>query len=318
MRHRFTALASLLLAVVLAIAGCGGASGPPDPYQLLNDSTKATWNPIQINIGMTFKFQGETITLDPKNIAMVVDNASQKFGFHVSIPAASLGIPAGSLGSLGIDGDSIDFDMVYNGDGLFMRSAIMKPTLQMILGPIGRLPRGDLTGWLKLGTKEELAALSALAAAGGTASPPPGAINDVSKKSFEEAGISLTTAAAVEKRNGVDAQHITLAIDTAKLASNPAFSAGAGSGAQAAQAIALVKALSISGDIWVESSTKRILELDTHIAPASDATQGGDVTITAHDPDGSVSLEAPSSSTDVPLGILVSEMMKLVSGGSVS
>ena len=318
MRHRLPALASLVTAVVLATAGCGGASGPPDPYQLLNDSSKATWDPIQINVGMTFKISGETITLDPKDIAFVVNSARQQAGIHISIPAATLGVPAGALGSIGIDGDSIDFDLVYAADALYLRSPVMAPTLQMLLGPVGRLPRGDLTGWLKLGTKDELAALSAIAAAGGAASPPPGAITEVSKKSFEEAGINLTIAPAVEKRNGVDAQHLSFSIDTAKLAGNPAFIAGAGNSTQTTQAIALLKALSVSGEMWIESSTKRVVELTAHIAPAKDTTEGGDVTITAHDPDGSVSLQAPSSSIDIPIGILMSEMMKLVSGGAVS
>ena len=318
MRHRLVAFAALLLAVVLTIAGCGGASGPPDPYQLLNDSAKTTWDPIQINIGMTFSVAGKSYTLDPKDIAVVVDGASQKTGIHVSIPAATFGVPAGALDELGIDGDSFDFDVVYAGDALYMRSALMAPTLKMLLGSVGRLPRGDLTGWLKLGTKEELAALSALAGAGAAASPPPGAITEISRKAFEDAGITLTAAPAVEKHNGADAQHIAFSLDTAKLASNPAFAAGAGGGTQAAQGIAMLKALSVSGDIWVATATKRIVEVKTHIAPASDAAQGGDVTITAHDPDGSVSLEAPASSVDVPIGILMSEMMKLVSGGSVS
>jgi hypothetical protein len=316
-RHRLAALV-LLVVVVLAVAGCGGPSGPPDPYQLLDDSTKTTWSPIQVNMGLTFQVQGKTVTLEPKDMAFVVDAASQKFGLHIAVPAASLGVPAGALDSIGIDGDSIDVDMVYDGAGLYLRSAVMAPTLKLLLGPVGRLPAGDLTGWLKLGTKEELAALSALAAAGTSASPAPGKSPGISRQGFEDAGVVLTTGPAIEKRNGVDTRRITVSVDTAKLTSNPAFIAGAGSGTQAAQGIALIKALAIKGDVWVDASSKRILELDAHLAAASDPSQAGDVTITARDPDGSVSLQAPPSSIDVPLGVLISEMMKMVSGGAIS
>ena len=47
-------------------------------------------------------------------------------------------------------------------------------------------------------------------------------------------------------------------------------------------------------------------------------TEVGDITITAHDPDGSVSLDAPASAVDVPLGTLISEMMKLIGKGAES
>jgi hypothetical protein len=258
------------------------------------------------------------VNLDPKDMAFVIDGANQKAGVHISIPADSLGVPAAALGSLGIDGDSLDFDLVYDSQALYLRSALMAPTLKMLLGPVGRLPRGDLTGWLKLGTKEELAALSALAGAGGAASPPPGLLNHGTKKDYEDAGITLTTGPTVEKHNGVDAQHLTLGVDMAKLTSNPDFLSGVGSGTQAAQSLALLKALSISGDVWVDATSKRVLEVNAHLGAASDPAQGGDVVITALDPDGSVSLTAPSSSIEVPIGILISEMTKLVSGGSIS
>ena len=320
MRHRLAPLASLLLVAVLAIAGCGGASGPPDPYQLLTESTKVAWDPIQINVGLKFTVAGESVNLDSRDMAFVIDGAHEKAGVHISIPAESLGVPAAALGSLGIDGDSLDFDLVYDSEALYLRSALMAPTLKMLLGPVGRLPRGDLTGWLKLGTKEELAALSALAGAGaaGTSSPPPALLSGGSKQAFEDAGVTLTTGATVEKRNGADAHHLTLAVDMSKLTSNPSFLQGAGTGSQAAQSLALLKALSVNGDIWVDAATKRVLEMDAHIGAASDPTQGGDVAITAVDPDGSVSLTAPTSSIEVPIGVLMSEMMKLVSGGSIS
>src|SRR4051794_13126122 len=62
-RRRLAALVSLLLVAVLVIAGCGGASGPPDPYQLLGESSKVTWDPIQINVGLKFKIAGESVNL---------------------------------------------------------------------------------------------------------------------------------------------------------------------------------------------------------------------------------------------------------------
>jgi hypothetical protein len=315
-RTRLGLLAMLVVVIALA-GGCAGPAAPPDPYEHLTTSMKATWSPIQVNIGVKVTARGKTVTLDPKDIAIVVDTAAEKFALHISLPASDLEIPTAALDQLGIDGDSIDFDLIYAADALYARSAFFKPTLRLILGPTGKVPAGDLAGWLKFGTKEELAALSALSgSAGGMPSfapPSPGA--EATKASFEAAGITFISAPN-EKHNGVDMQHIKIAIDLGKLTSNPAFIAGVGP--QSGAAIAAVKAATASGDLWLDPASNRILEADTHVASTNDPTEVGDITVTAHDPDGSVSLDAPGSAVDVPLGTLISETMKLLGKGAES
>ena len=318
MRTRLAPLASVAVAVALLTGGCAGVAAPPDAYEQLTTSMKTTWDPIQVNVGMTVTVAGKTVTLDPKAIAIVLDTAGGKGAVHISLPASDLGVPATALLELGIVGDSIDFDMVYAGDAMYARSAMLKPVLKMVLGPVGKLPPGDLTGWLQLGTKDELAALGALSGAGALPSAAASADgNAATKASLEAAGITLTIV-GVEKRNGSDLQHLKVAVDTAKLAANPSLLGGAGAGAQAAQTAAMVRALSFSGDLWVDPTTHRIVEADAHLAAANDAAQSGDVTVTARDPDGSVSLDVPASSIAIPIGPLFSEMMKLVSKGAES
>jgi hypothetical protein len=316
-RNRLALFATLVIALAALLAGCSGTAATPDPYDQLTNSLKATWNPIQVNVGVKVTAGEHSVTLDPKDIAMVVDATAMKFAFHVSLPASGLGIPDAALSQLGIEGVSIDFDMVYAADALYARSAFFKPTLRLILGPTGKVPSGDLAGWLKFGTKEELAALSALSggAAGMPSFAPSSTGLEATKASFEAAGITLSSAAN-EKHNGIDAQHIKIAVDLTKLTSNPGFIAGAGP--QGGQAIALIKALTFSGDLWLDPATNRVIEADGHVASTNDATAVGDVTVTARDPDGSVSLEPPASSVDVPLGSLISEMMKLIGKGAES
>ncbi len=304
MRNRLALLISLVFVAALVV-GCSGTAAAPDPYDQLTTSLKTAWNPIQVNVGVKVTVAGTAVTLDPKDIAVVVDAAAAKFALHVSLPASGLGIPTAALDQLGIDGDSLDFDLVYAGDAMYARSAFFKPMLRLILGPTGKVPAGDLSGWLKLGTKEELAALSALSggASGMPSFAPPSSGIGATRSSFEAAGITLSSAAA-EKHNGIDAQHIKIAADLTKLTANPAFIAGAGP--QSGQAIAMMKALTFSGDLWIDP------------ASTSDPTAVGDVTVTARDPDGSVSLDAPTSSVDVPLGVLITEMMRLVGKGAES
>src|SRR5207244_8335993 len=70
-RIRLTLFATLVIAVAVLVAGCAGAAAPPDPYEQLTASTKAAWSPIQVNIGVKVTALGKTVTLDPKDIAMV-------------------------------------------------------------------------------------------------------------------------------------------------------------------------------------------------------------------------------------------------------
>jgi hypothetical protein len=317
-RNRPALLATLVFVVAAAlVAACGGTAAAPDPYDQLTTSGKATWDPIQVNVGVKVTAGGHTVTLDPKDIALVVDSTAMKFGLHISLSAAGLGIPDGGLSPLGIDGDSLDFDVVYASDALYARSAFFRPMLRMILGPTGKVPAGDLSGWLKLGTKEELAALQAIGggAAGMPSFAPPSNSLAATRASFEAAGVTLSSAPN-ERHNGIDAQHIKIAVDLTKLASNPDFIAGAGP--QSGQAIGMMKALTFSGDLWLDPATNRVLEADGHVASTNDPATVGDVTVTAHDPDGSVSLDPPTSSVDVPLGTLITEMMKLLGKGAES
>lgn len=316
MRTRLAALASVIALAFLAV-GCTGAAAPPDPYEQLANSAKVGWNPIQINVGLTVTAQGTTVKLDPADMALVMDVAGGKGAFHFSLPAAGLGIPASALTQLGVTGDSLDFDMVYAGDALYARSPVFKSSLSLLLGPAGKLPKGDLTGWLKLATKEELAALEALsgAAAGQPSFAPPSAGDGGMKASLEMVGVTLTTV-GTEKHNGADAQHLKIAVDMSKLANNPEFLASAGP--QAAAVAASMKAVTVSGDLWIDPATNRVVEFDSHVVLTGDPTNVADITVTARDPDGSVSLEAPSSSIEIPLSTLISQAMKLLSKGAES
>lgn len=308
MRHRFAKPFVALVAVVSLLAGCGGTAAS-DPYELVRSSVQTAWSPVQINIGLTATAGGKTVTLDPKSIAIVVDSAGGKGAFHLSLSAASLEIPASALLQLGITGDTIDFDVVYDGTALYAKSAVLKPLIQFVLGSSGKVPAGDLTGWLKLGTKEELAAFAAMGRAG--VSPSVAPVPDAAglKAALEEAGVTLTVVGA-EKRNGVDAQHVKVAIDSAKLVNNPNFASGAGN--QYAQVAAALKTLTISGDLWIDAGSKRVIETDFHGASTSGSSDTVDVAVTAHDPDGTVPLDGPATAVDVPMSTLLGEMMKLM------
>jgi hypothetical protein len=307
----------MILAATLLGAACGSPAAP-DAYDLLSASTKGVWDPLQINVGVVVKDGDTTITIEPTAMAMVVDGAGNKSGIHIALPAESLGLNPFMLDQLGIDGDSIDFDVIYDGQNLYARSALLGTSLRMLLGPSGKVPPGNLAGWLAFGSAADFAALSNLMGAAPTG-PSAGPSGDGSagslKAALEEIGITLTSA-GTEKRAGTDALHLTVAIDTAKLFASQYFDAA--TRAQLGQLGVPVQAITVSGDIWIDQAANRVVELDVHVGSTAKAAQTGDITVTFRDPDGSVSLAAPGSSVDVPIGILIAEMMKLLSNGAES
>lgn len=320
MRNRLAALASLTAVAVLA-AACAAAAPAPDAYQQLDTAAKTAWDPIQVNVGLSAMVGGTAVKLDPADIAIVIDGAGGRGAVHIAISAAELGVTPAAFARAGLAGDTIAFDLVYAADTLYVRSALLAPTLKMLLGPVGKLPAGDLRGWLKLGTKDELAALAAMSSAAlprpSAASPSADAAGTPIKRALEAAGVTLAIV-GTEAHGGRDLQRIRMAIDPAKLAANPGFAAGAGGGAQASQAAAMLRSLSFAGDLWVDPGSHRVVEADLHMASASDAAQSGDVVVTAHDPDGSVALDPPASTVDIPIAPLMTELMKLISKSSES
>ncbi|MBA2381470.1 MAG: hypothetical protein H0V73_05095 [Chloroflexi bacterium] len=322
MSNRFARFASAIAALSIVVAGCGGAASGPDPYELADSSAKVGWDPLQVNIGFAYKDGATSITLEPSAIAMVLDTAGQKGAVHMSLPASAMGVPKEALRQLGIHGDSLDMDMIFDGKTLYGRSPLFAQMLAMLLGPSGDLPTGDLSDWLQFGTTEDWAALEGLAGGSGGSGAAPslpvatGGDAESTKSAFETAGITLTVAAE-EKRNGADANHVKVAIDGTKLLASPYFNA-AGTRAQLAQMEAAFKQFTMSGDLWLDKASKKLIELDVHLAGTKNEGQTADITVTFHDPDGSVSLTAPPSALDVPVEALIKKLMQLAGRGADS
>jgi hypothetical protein len=312
---RLAAVASVLLTAVV-VAGCGGPSGP-DPYEQLTAATKVAFDPIQVNVGLIATDGSTTFTIEPTAIGIVVDAAGQRSGVHVALPTAGMGLDAFALDALGIDGDTIDFDLVYAGEKLYIRSALLGASLRMILGPSGKVPAGDLAGWLGFGSAEEFAALSGLlGAAPAPSAAPPSAGNAQSLRlALEGAGITLTSA-GTEAHDGADAIHLRVAVDSAKLLASPYFDAA--TRAQLGRIGVSLPSLAIGGDLWIAAAANRVVEADIHVASTTQPDQTADLRVTFRAPDATVSLDAPPSFVDVPLRTLVTEMLKLLGKGAES
>ena len=316
MRHRLAPFIAILLVLSAIVAACGSsASSSSDPYKIASDARQALLNPVQVNVGFEVKDGATTVTVDPSAFGFVVDKDAKTGAVHVSVPTGSLGMGAKDLADLGITGSTLDFDVVYDGQALYAKSPVLAKVLTLVLQSSGDLPSGDLTGWLRLGTKEDLAGLMDAVVGGGSvpsfAAPSPGDAAGL-KSALTDAGISLTLA-GTEKHDGADAYHLTVAIDGTKLLANKVFDSV--SRAQLDDMTNALKEVTLSGDIWIEVASNRVVELDGHIVAVKDATQAANITIKVGSPDGTVPTTAPSTFVDVPVRSIVTNLMTLIGQG---
>ena len=222
-------LALVAVPVALVVAGCSSApattapAAAADAYTVAGTVLDAPLDRLKIQVGVTTTGEN-AVTIPPEAIEVVVDTKAGKGSLHLALPVAALGDQAASLGALGVTGDTLELDAVFDGQGLYVKSPIASKVLPLLMLQSGQVPAGDLSGWLKLGTAQEFEGLL-----GGLNAMPSGSAGPVDelknldpaqlKQKLEEAGV-VVTYVGPEQRNGVDAEHLTLTLDPAKLAAS--------------------------------------------------------------------------------------------------
>ncbi len=308
---RRLSLIVLTLLAILAVAGCSGAPATTDPYDLARKAMDAKWDTVQIDLAINAKDATSTIKIDPGAMRMVIDSKSGKALVHVAVPVSALGADAASLKALGVTGDSVDIDVVYDGAALYAKSPVLGNLLGSLLAQSGQMPSGDMTGWLRLGTKEDFASMG-----GSVASEAPTSSLDAAglKKDLEANGVTLTFV-GTESRNGVDANHVKAAVDITKLGEG-SKALGQLGGTQLDQIKALAKTGTISLDFWTDRSSNKLVEADLHFVQTGTSAGTADFVVTLKAPDAGTSFDAPSSYTDLPVKSLLGSFLQMF-GGSV-
>jgi hypothetical protein len=312
-RNRLAPFLAFLLAAAAIVAACGGSSGT-DPYELLSKASKATRDPVQINVGFALKDGSTTISIEPSAVALVVNSGAGTGALHVAVPASVSGLDADALAQLGLTGDTVDFDLLYDGEALYTKSPLMATVITRMLAQSGELPPGDLTDWLRLGTKADLEALAAMAGGGAMPSFAPPSAGDAAtlKKTLEDAGVTVTFV-ATESHDGTDAHHLTVALDYEKFFASSYFDSV--SPDQVADVGTALKDLTLSIDLWVDKASNNLNEITVHGVSTSHSSQSADLIVKFGDPDGSVSLEAPAAFVDIPFNTLLGGLLQLFGPG---
>jgi hypothetical protein len=309
--RKLNTLAVVLVAFIAVVAGCNSAPAANDPYQVMYEAN-GKWDTVQVNVGLSVQGGDTPLSLDPSAIKFVVDSNSGKALVHVALPISQLQIDAATLGQLGITGDTLELDVLWDGDALYAKAPALKNAVQLMLMQAGQTVSGDLGGWLRLATKSEFDALAGIAGGGVTASSAPMAspasAADLKAKA-EAAGLVLTLAGS-EQHAGVDANHITFTLDWQKFAQSEYMQ-----GAEASQAQAFLGAMegaTVTGDVWVDRSAKRVVGVDVH--GAGKTGEKVDLTITARSPDAGTSFDAPADAVQVPLMGMITQLMTQFGG----
>jgi hypothetical protein len=313
--RKLNMLAGALVAVIVVVlAGCNSAPAASDPYQVLYDAN-GKWDTVQVNVGLSAQGADTTLSLDPSAIKLVVDSNAGKALVHLGLPIAQLQIDAATLAQLGITGDTLDLDVLWDGDALYAKAPALKSFVQLLLTQAGQTVTGDLGGWLRLATKSEFEALAGVAGGGVTPSiaPMPSAASAADLKTKAEAAGLVLTLAGTEQHAGVDANHVTFTLDWQTFAQSDFMKS-----AEASQAQAFLSAMNgatVTGDVWVDRNAKRVVGVDIH-GTAKDGEKV-DVTITARAPDAGTSFDAPADAVNVPLMGMVTQLLSQQLGGSV-
>jgi uncharacterized protein YidB (DUF937 family) len=318
-RHgrRLGFLAATGAGLALVVAACGASTATPTPapsadaYAVVSKAVAAPMDKLKVNVGVTTTGGSSPITIDPKSIELVTDTTAGKGTFHLSLPKAALGSDASALP---ITGDTIDLDVLFDGQAVYIKSPLAAQFLPLLLMQTGQQVPGDLTGWIKLGTAEELGGIVKSLGAGASAQPSMPAMASLTpdelKQKLQDAGITVTFV-GTEQHNGVDADHLTISVDPTKLEGSDIFKqVPAG---QLGQLKDLAGKGTVSGDVWFDHASGRLSEADINLADTASGSTGK-ITVLLSDP-GTVSIDTPANAPEVPITPLVQMLLQL--GGSM-
>jgi len=307
-------------ALALVVAACGPGE-TTDPYGVLDRAITAGWQQVTVNVGFSVDVAAQqqdgvpipatSIKVDPSAIAFTVDTTTGKARLALSVPLQALGMEPSALGPLGLLIQSVDGELLFDGESLFAKSALIPMYLQGVGGQLGGPIKGDLTGWVRLGSKSELDALGggttvlgslfgAGALPGNLVLPSPGA--PASLQAFvEDFGVAATFVGS-DSADGVETQHVSGVVNLAKLAESRQLAAFTGFGRDQLQGIFdASKQVTVTADVWIDKGTGRLrtfrLDFNTLAEPVAKVS----IVLQLRDPAAGTTFDAPAHFTDVPI-----------------
>jgi hypothetical protein len=336
---RFRAALLALLAIPgLALAGCGFGENH-DPYALLDKAWTVGWERVQVQVGFNLDSQAgggdfmpipQHIALDPSAINAIVDLKTGQWRLGLGISMDELGLNPNLLGGA-LPFQSIDVEAIYDGAAVYAKSPLLAQFLEPMAQSSPTPIRGDLTGWVKLGSADEFQSLAGEGSAlglflnGGLPAlgsmplpfplPTPGSPDSL-RAFFEDLGV-VTEYKGSEQRSGVDADHVAAGLDIVKLARSSRLATIFGIGPDQAQGVSeMAKQVAFSAELWFDRESGRLVGLLLNGQTLQGQITKGSLVVNLSEPTDADPFAAPTTFTDVPLKELIGNSLNNEGGGS--
>ncbi len=320
-----TLVPAAALAAALAVAGCSPAAAPPTPPpdapSVMTAASKATYpTKLEITLGGSYTDSGTTTTLPDGLLTIDIDTAAGVGSVHLAIPASVLGTSgAAALAQLGVTGDSLSLDALYDGKALYAKSPAL-PALVTQLAVLAQgvtMPQLGPDTWAKV-LDEATIKQFAGAAQGAVESAAPSAMASASvddlKTMLDQIGGSISLGPQTTGAGG-PANDVKLSIDPAKLKAYIAAHPDQVASSQLSTLSALGDLTSISADILVDVATSRVEQISASIAGTqSGSTVSGTIKIGIAEAPASVSFAAPAGAVDLPLAQILAPLVQSMMG----
>jgi hypothetical protein len=320
-RHAFLAAA---LAAALAVLGCSPAASPtppPDAQSVLQAAAKATYPAkLEITVGGSLTSGGSTTTLPDNLLVIDLDTSAGAGSVHLQVPTSALGSDgASTLAQLGVTGDSLTVDVLYDGSALYAKSPALPALVSELsmLAPGTQLPTLAPDSWARLIDEATIKQLMASAGSAVESAAPSASIDTSDMQAvLDEVGATLTLEAQATGPAG-PASDVRLTIDPAKLKAYMTAHPEQFPTTQLQTLSALDSLTSITADVLVDVATSRVVQ----ITLAASGTSNGDtgtvaVKIGIAEAPASVSFTAPSNAVDLPLAQILGPMLSSFLGSS--
>jgi hypothetical protein len=314
------------LAVALAVVGCSPAATPtppPDPQTVLQAASKASYPAkIEIIVGGSYTSAGSTTQLPDGLLTIDVDTSAGVGSVHLAVPASLLGADgAAALAQLGVTGDSITFDVLYDGTALYAKSPVMPALVSQLaaLAPTTQIPQLTADTWARLIDQATLKELGS-AAGGAVESAAPSASSPTAdaKAVLDEIGATMTLGPQTTGPGG-PANDVQITIDPAKAKAYIEAHPEQFPTTQLQTLSSLGSLTSLSADVLVDVATSRLEQVTVSAAGTENGTETSlSLKVGIAEAPSSVSFATPSGAVDLPLVTILGPMISgLMTGGGL-
>jgi hypothetical protein len=319
-RFRRVLLAALLLALALASCGIGENH---DPYALLDKAWSTGWEQVEVQLGFTLDTPNAGggdmlpipghVQIDPSAVRAIIDTRTGQWRLSLSIPQGATGIDPLLLGLFGAGIPSFEGEILFDGASLFAKSPLLQAWLQPIALSSPTPIEGDLTGWVRLGSTEDLQSVAgagnplgplmfggALPGLGALPLPAQGDPGNL-RQFFEDLGV-VAEYKGTDQRNGRDAQHVAAGLDFEKLARSQRFGTLLNFGVNQLEGLSEVgRQVAIGADLWFDKETSRLIGFQVNVQTLQGQATKASIVLNLADPAVDNPFAAPATFTDVPI-----------------